>query len=152
MIDNSQGFLWLRKTSFSLANLFDLTAFFTIRQARLENWKLLKVSTEILIVQFSIEVSSDVIWQIYYLAYIICDEDSWKNVRSSLSVVTFCDSFLFLSFSLAQYNHLFVGWLSSSNQLYENSSAKHNNFFITVGQLAWFVHQSSLTRGIPAFV
>ena len=42
-------------------DLFDLMRFVSIRQARLENCKLLKVSAEILIVQFTIEVTFDAI-------------------------------------------------------------------------------------------
>lgn len=77
--DNLHASLWLQKTSFRLVNLFDLMGFLTIRQARLENWTIQKVSAEISIAQFTIEVSFDAIWQIHYLAYIICDESSWKQ-------------------------------------------------------------------------
>lgn len=64
--------------------------FLTIRQARLENWTIQEVSAEISIAQFTIEVSFDAIWQIHYLAYIICDESSWKQRK----ILIECCSFL----------------------------------------------------------
>lgn len=111
--------------------------FLTIRQARLENWTIQKVSAEISIAQFTIEVSFDAIWQIHYLAYIICDESSWKQRKILIETLTLRDI-------LRHWAPCFSVSRSPTMDYYYHHGFQINirkfskTSFITVGQLAWY--------------